>query len=250
MRLEQDGTWQRKTTKGRTATKPRAATSRKVLPSARNARPAEDSFPLKKPPVDDRRRVSLALPGGAPELPAPRGHRDAAAGKLVDLLPDLGPDVLRQRGRRIIEACHHLVGRRGTVVKKATTLVPHQRAVARVDAVAELKQRHLVVRLPDEEVEVLVVKPAPARWGVVSDPVDFFQHLGSLAGGTMIGFDALVRLILSSSRDGRDIGCSGSTLRRSARSWGIAYAIQVRPAVPKGGTWAASGSNLALTKEP
>src|SRR5438874_10215964 len=177
MWVEQDGTWQRKTKKGRTATKPGAATSSKVVPSARNARPAEDSFPLKERPVDDRRRVSLALPGGAAELAPARGHGDAAAGKLVDLLPDLGPDIFRQRRCRIVEARHHLVGRRRAVVKKAATLVPHQRAVARVDAVAELEERHLVARLPDEEVEVLVVEPAPARGWVIRDPVNFFQHL-------------------------------------------------------------------------
>src|SRR5690349_25130088 len=130
---------QHKTTKGRTATKPRAATSRTVLPSARNARPAEDSFPLKRRLVDERRRVSLALPGGAAELLASRSHRDAAAGELVDLLPDLGADILGQLRCRIVEARYDLVRRRRAIVKKATALVPDQRAVARVDAVAELK---------------------------------------------------------------------------------------------------------------
>src|SRR5262249_54238688 len=122
--------------------------------------------------------------------------------------------------------------------------------VARVDAVAELEQRHLLARLPDEEVEVLVVEPAPARRRVVRDPENFFQHLRSLTEGAVMGFDSLVRRILSSSRDERDIGCRGSTLGRSARSWDMAHTIQGRPSVPKGGIWAASGSSLALTKEP
>src|SRR5690349_10178659 len=232
---------QHKTTKGRTATKPRAATSRKVLPSARNARPAEDSFPLKKRPVDECRRLSLALPGGATELLATRGHGDTTAGELVDLLPDLGADIFGQLRRRIIEARHHLVRCRRTVVKKPAALVPHQRAVARVDAVTQLKQRDFAFRLPDEQIEELVVKPAPARRGVVCHPENFFQHVRSLTVGAMLGFDPLVRRILSSSRDDRDIATSGSTLRRSARSWDMAHTIQPRPSVPKGGLWAASG---------
>src|SRR5207248_3577367 len=117
------------------ASTPRAATSFSVTRSARNARQAEVSYPLEKLPVDDSRLASLALPCGAAEALAPRGHGDAPAGELVDLFPDLRADILGQRRRRIVEARHHVIGRRRTVVEEAAPLVPDQRPITRVDSV-------------------------------------------------------------------------------------------------------------------
>src|SRR5918992_2867947 len=118
---------------------------------------------------------ALALPGRAAEALAPRHHGEAAAGELVHLLADLGADVGGQRGGGVLEQRND-IPRCGTVVEKATRLVPDQGALARVAPVAELEQGHFTARLPDEEVEIFVVEPAPLRWRVVGYAFDFFQH--------------------------------------------------------------------------
>src|SRR5688572_25810746 len=92
----------------------------------------------------------LALPGVAAEALAPRAHRDAAPGELVHLLAHLAPHVLGQVRRRLVEAREYVVvGRGGAVVEEAAALVPDQRALGRVGAVAELEQGHLPAGLPD-----------------------------------------------------------------------------------------------------
>src|SRR5258708_12356387 len=142
----------------------RAAKSSRVVKGLRRAskaRPAEGKLPSEE---------TLPLPGRAAELLAARGYRQAPAGELVDLLPDLAADVLGQRGRSIVEAGHHVLRGGRAVVKKATALVPDQRPVAGIDPVTELEQRHLALGLPDEQVEKVVVEPAPACRRAVPAP--------------------------------------------------------------------------------
>src|SRR5207247_2059848 len=122
------------------ATTPRAAKS-STCRKLRRDRTAEGKLPSEE---------TLALPGGPSELPAPRRHGQAPAGELVDLLPDLAADVLRERGCSIVETRHHVVRRRRPVVKKATALVPDQRPVARIHPVAQLEQGDLACGLPDD----------------------------------------------------------------------------------------------------
>src|SRR4029077_13796385 len=100
--------------KGIIATTPRAAKSR----TCRKTRIVRTALGKTSPEKES------ALPGRPAELPPARSHGQAPAGELVDLLADLAPDVLGQRGRRVIELRHHLVGRRRDVVKKSPLLVP------------------------------------------------------------------------------------------------------------------------------
>jgi len=125
----------------------------------------------------DARVRLLLLPGRAAEALAPRGHRLAGAGELVHFLADLLPDVVRQRGRSVLEARDHVLALR-PVVEEPARLVPHQRTLHRIGAVTELEQRDLTAGLPHEEVEEIVVEPAPlGRW-VVGNTEDLFQHGG------------------------------------------------------------------------
>ena len=64
------------------------------------------------------------------------------------------------------------------VVEKAACLVPYECALGGVRTVTELEQSHFAARLPDEQVEELVVEPAPLRRWVVGNTQDFFQHGG------------------------------------------------------------------------
>src|SRR5579859_1060422 len=58
-------------------------------------------------------------------------------------------------------------------MEKTAVLVPDERALARADAVAKLERRHLPARrLPYEQVEIVVVEPAPERTWLVGDPED------------------------------------------------------------------------------
>ena len=97
-----------------------------------------------------------------------------------------------QRGCRILESRND-VPRCGAVVEEAALAVPDQRALAGVAAVAQLEQRDLALRLPDEEIEVLVVEPAALGGRVVRDPVDFFQHVND--------WTTLASRVLSSNHD-------------------------------------------------
>jgi hypothetical protein len=60
-------------------------------------------------------------------------------------------------------------------VEEATAFVPYQRALGGVDAVAELEKSHLSLGLPDEQVEVVIVKPAPASGRVIGNTEDLFH---------------------------------------------------------------------------
>src|SRR5258708_1820152 len=192
-----------------------------------------------------------ALPGRAAELPPARSHGQAPAGELVDLFPDLAADVLGQRSGRVVKSRNHLVGRRRAVVKKSTTLVPDERPVARIHPVAELEQRHLLLGRPDEKVEKIVVKPTPVGRWVVGDPVNLFEHIGSLTEGTPSRFACPVGKRRQSVA-GAAITLFGSTVRRPARSGNEGHAIQRQPGVTKGNcgnTGRIQGLKLALTKE-
>src|SRR5436190_7950973 len=234
-KLAQDGI--STTKKGIIATTPRAA-KRSTCTKKRPLRTAEGKLPSE----------NSALPGRAPELAAPRRDRQPPAGELVNFFADFPLNVLRQGGGGVIEAAHHLVGRRGPVVEETATLVPDEGAVARIQPVTQLEQRHLAGRLPDEEVEKVVVKPAPARSSVVRDPVNFFEHLGSL---TLEGVSGFVHLVGKSPHPVADL-VTASTLRRPARSGKEGHAIQARRGMTKGNCLKSRlyiGSNLALTKE-
>src|SRR5688572_6121186 len=62
-------------------------------------------------------------------------------------------------------------------MKEAGLAVPHQRPLLRLDAVAELEQRNgAVVGLPHEQVEIIVVEPAPAGSGLGGNALDLAQH--------------------------------------------------------------------------
>jgi hypothetical protein len=52
--------------------------------------------------------------------------------------------------------------------------VPHQGLLVRGDAVAKLEEGDVpVLGLPHEQVEIVVVEPAPAGAGLVGHPLDF-----------------------------------------------------------------------------
>jgi hypothetical protein len=61
-------------------------------------------------------------------------------------------------------------------VEEAALAVPDQGPLAGVAAIAELEQGDIALRLPDEQIEVLVVEPAALGGRVVGDPGDLFQH--------------------------------------------------------------------------
>src|SRR5262245_40394503 len=121
-------------------------------------------FIVSLPVVEKTLQGMLALPGRPAEFLAARDH--AAAGELVHLLPDAGAQVLGQRGGGIFEQQND-VPRCGTIVEETALAVPDQRAFAGVPAIAELEQGDLAVRLPDEQIEVLVVEPAALGGRVV-----------------------------------------------------------------------------------
>src|SRR5260221_427783 len=190
-----------------------------------------------------------ALPGRAAELPPARSHGQAPAGELVDLFADVAADVLGQRSGRVVKSRNHLVGRRRAVVKKSTTLVPDERPVARIHPVAELEQRHLLLGRPDEKVEKIVVKPTPVGRWVVGDPVNLFEHIGSLTEGTPSSSRPVGKRRQSVA--GAAITRFGSAVRRPARSGIERHAIQVPPGVTKGnsGKYRPAYRVEALTKE-
>src|SRR5690606_31651334 len=108
-------------------------------------------LPCKGHIVTDLLHRSLALPVGPSEALSPGRHRDAPTGEFVHFFPDLAPDVLRQLGRGVLEARKHLLRCGRPVMEEAAARVPNEGALARVDAVTQLEQRYLPLRLPDEE---------------------------------------------------------------------------------------------------
>src|SRR3954462_446312 len=96
--------------------------------------------------------------------------------ELVNFAAYFPADVFGQRIGGVFEADDPFFLRHRAVVEETALPVPDQRTVARVRPVAELKQGELALRLPDEQIEVIVVEPAPLRGWVVGDSDDFLKH--------------------------------------------------------------------------
>src|SRR5207302_641794 len=126
----------------------------------------------------NRTRLSSNVEVRALEALAPGLHRQAPAGEFVHFFSYVAAQFLRKSGRCVFKARKHFLRRRRAVLEKTAFLVPHQGALCCILAIAELDQRQLGVGLPHEQIEIIVVKPAPPGRRVVGHSENFFQHRG------------------------------------------------------------------------
>jgi len=91
-------------------------------------------------------------------------------------------DLLRQGWRRSLEARSDRLQRlrlagREAVVEKAALVLPDEGSLIGGDSIAELEARELAgQRLPDEQVEIVVVEPAAPGRRFVGKAYDLVQH--------------------------------------------------------------------------
>src|SRR5258706_23302 len=164
------------------------------LKAGRLRREKRDSRRLQGPAPAFLGFAAALLPGGAAKARAARGALGVLQGVLAQPYLQRQAHRLGQLARGVLEALDDRVrldrvaggearpdefpGRgRPAVVAVGLALAPHQGPLLGVDAVAELERSQLPARLAHEQVEVVVVKPAPLARGVVLQYVEnLSQH--------------------------------------------------------------------------
>src|SRR5258708_18836060 len=145
------------------------------------------------------RFAAALLPGSAAKTRAARGTPAVLRGSFAQPLFHGQAHRLGQLARGTLEARDDRIGfdrvaggeprpdevpggGRPAVVEVALAQAPHQGPLLGVDAVAELERSQFGARLAHEQVEVVVVEPAPLARGVVLQYVeDLSQHRNSPA---------------------------------------------------------------------
>src|SRR5712692_6029937 len=143
---------------GRRSSSPRAPRWNE-LPSARSGNPALIFRVLV---------VAGLLPVGAAKARAARGDLGLVLRVLAQARSQREAQHLGQPIGNALEARDDRIGlERAAIVEIAAARAPHQGPLAGIDAVAELERSQLAGRLPHEQVEIIVVEPAPLARGVV-----------------------------------------------------------------------------------
>src|SRR5882672_893159 len=133
------------------------------------------------------------LPAGAAEALSARGAVGVLQRVLAQARLDGNAQGLRESARREGEARDDRVGlertalgepgtdevRRGLAVVEITAIPrPHQRALVGSDAVAQLELGQIALRLAHEQVEVVVVEPAPRARRIVLGHIEYLSQHG------------------------------------------------------------------------
>src|SRR5262249_49185002 len=131
--------------------------------------------PIASLPRSTRRSRLVALPGCAAEPLAARRCRVLVLDELAHARGHRDADFVGESARGGVEARHEgraLPGARCLcpVEVEPAVLVPHQGLLARIDAVAELELHQLSgPGLPYEQIEIVVVEPAPVHARLVGN---------------------------------------------------------------------------------